>query len=85
MLKKLIIEIVELYRLLIRIHFVHFLNNEKKTTFFLRINATNTNYYNYQIFKRNSINENNTILKFAKKHKKKIVLKQLMRNKKIYL
>ena len=85
MLKKLIIEIVELHRLSTRMHFVHLLNNEKKTTFFLRINATNINHHNYQFFERDSINENNTILKFANKHEKKIVLKRLMRNKKTYL
>ena len=62
-----------------------FFEQQKKTTFFLRINATNTNHHNYQFFKRNSINKNDMILKLAKKHEEKIVLKQLMRNKKVYL
>ena len=38
----------------------------------MRLNATNTNYYNFSIFKRNSINENNTNLNFTKKHEKKL-------------
>ena len=32
--KKLIIEIVELHRLLTQMHFAHFLNNEKKNNIF---------------------------------------------------
>ena len=39
----------------------------------MRLNAANTNHYNYQFFKRNSINKNDTNLNFAKKHEKKIV------------
>ena len=61
-----------MYCLLTQMHLIHFLNNKKKTIFFIRLNITNTNYYNYQFFKRNSINKNNTNLNFTKKHKKKL-------------
>ena len=49
-----------------------FFKQQKQTTFFMRLNATNTNYHNYQFFERNSINKNDTNLNFAKKHQKKL-------------